>query len=1159
MKGIDLSNIIFTPGAAGVGTVNLSAIPNFNIRKLTIITNQTRNAVIYATGTSKGGTAITGSVITLSVDTTGHTSNDFLQVGYDSDYIYTRLQDASGFDISVGQKPASASLPVVIASDEILPIQNGEVIFSDYFGTFDTLSTWTLVSQASGDIVVIDGNAVASSWLDISLSPWDSNTSTVIESKVRFSIPIRMDFGVTRSLPCLGKEFAVEIGSDQTITSTTPIRISTVQQGSNTALLLSTFTPHGMAVGDSFAIDGMGDCRFNYPALVVGYVLSPYTLSANGGPAAATLGNTYTAAASSGGLSGMMYYRSRIGGSAQGTSMILENATATNASFYGRSDSGVALPMGGTLTSNHSVTIATTTPVQPVTSQYTYAFDAATQYQVVIRQEQLMWNDKTIDGTSVQTTRVKREKVVPAPRNDYKVRLRAVNNPGLTKITANVLKIDKGGAGVVSILTDRPHELTTASGVVYYGSPDQTNFSNFTGFAPVLSVVSSNVFQIASAGAVNTSYGGSIWKVNGGNLPSALGVITQTISGFDRTSNTLSISSANGAFSGFVVGDYLNIAGCISSTNTSCSIDGAYRVSFLLNTGARLEPINGAVSLTGADIPYTICGGMLVKRAAMRMHFIKAYKFNRILTEITGSLASQDQHQSAPVYISGANNASINISQIGGQATTTAGQNGTIAIGGNVGHGATANLNPVPLGVVDAGAITKRLLGDVAGGVSGPGEVMGRWAFSAAGAALTATDGTNSAQFFVPAKESTVYVGVSTIGTSNAATFQLEGSHNGREYSVIPLQRIDVTGANHLYNYAQGFSSVAGAVYKGTNWGYPILRWHQTAYSGAGNNGVIRVVPNQTVAGRVCFPFTFRSTANHEASGTFAGDIIVGSRRTVQIPTKGANKAIVQFDAVTGPCTIILEGSSDNGSTYQQLSVQPFDGGPNIGNITFVTATVTKPEYGTYQCDVSPYTNVRTRCTAYTSGSASGALIIESVPNNAGVDNSYKPTYAISVNDLQPTGVSNVLQLESGASKSTIIKQLIINPGVATAAGYANLTIAKVTGAGTGMSIGTPSFSPIPLSGLNRQDTDPLYSGTVRISGFNWSGSLSSATGIKIPLPTSITTATNPAATIVYDLTNGGTQKGLVIPVGTANGVLFQHSGLGGAASFGLTVEFTEE
>ena len=101
MKSFISPNYTFTPGASGVGTVNLSGIAGFNINFLVAIINQTRGTTIYATGatelryTALSGVAQESATLTLFVDTTGHSSSDLLQVIYDQENPLTAAQLAA--------------------------------------------------------------------------------------------------------------------------------------------------------------------------------------------------------------------------------------------------------------------------------------------------------------------------------------------------------------------------------------------------------------------------------------------------------------------------------------------------------------------------------------------------------------------------------------------------------------------------------------------------------------------------------------------------------------------------------------------------------------------------------------------------------------------------------------------------------------------------------------------------------------------------------------------------------------------------------------------------------------------------------------------------------------------------------------------------------
>jgi hypothetical protein len=83
-KQFILPTYTFTPGASGVGTLDLSGVASFDPKRLVAVINQTRGVVIYATGSAATRyTAIAGSTLTLNVDTSTHNAADVLQVIYE--------------------------------------------------------------------------------------------------------------------------------------------------------------------------------------------------------------------------------------------------------------------------------------------------------------------------------------------------------------------------------------------------------------------------------------------------------------------------------------------------------------------------------------------------------------------------------------------------------------------------------------------------------------------------------------------------------------------------------------------------------------------------------------------------------------------------------------------------------------------------------------------------------------------------------------------------------------------------------------------------------------------------------------------------------------------------------------------------------------------
>jgi hypothetical protein len=103
MKAFITPTYTFTPGASGVGTLDLSSISGFDIKRLIAVINQTRGELIYSTGSpSLKYTSVASGVITLNADTSTHNSADKLQVIYEE----------------IGQKASAGSHAVALSTEQ---------------------------------------------------------------------------------------------------------------------------------------------------------------------------------------------------------------------------------------------------------------------------------------------------------------------------------------------------------------------------------------------------------------------------------------------------------------------------------------------------------------------------------------------------------------------------------------------------------------------------------------------------------------------------------------------------------------------------------------------------------------------------------------------------------------------------------------------------------------------------------------------------------------------------------------------------------------------------------------------------------------------------------------------------------------------------------
>lgn len=85
MKRFITPTYTFTPGASGVGTINLSGISPFDVKRLVAIINlDAGGVVIYSTGNSSAKyTSVSGTTLTLFYNTTGMNASDKLQIIYE--------------------------------------------------------------------------------------------------------------------------------------------------------------------------------------------------------------------------------------------------------------------------------------------------------------------------------------------------------------------------------------------------------------------------------------------------------------------------------------------------------------------------------------------------------------------------------------------------------------------------------------------------------------------------------------------------------------------------------------------------------------------------------------------------------------------------------------------------------------------------------------------------------------------------------------------------------------------------------------------------------------------------------------------------------------------------------------------------------------------
>lgn len=567
--------------------------------------------------------------------------------------------------------------------------QNMTTKFREAFEVYDPVNggKWQ-EAKASGDLIYVDGNSAAASYLVISKDPLSAGTESAISSIGTVAMPIEAAAGLHMSQRTLGQEFAVEmIDTGAPLADVADIAISAISQATTT-LTVDTVSPHGLSVGKSIGIRDCSNLLANYPALVVASVPSPTQFTATAGPGGTIPSQTITNPA---GAKGFVYFRERLGRAQNGISEIFEQATVTQASLYIRSEAGDALP-SGTVAGNHSATVGTTASVQLSGNvPYTYSFVPTSEFRMFVQADRTQWADSSVDAVSQTTSRLLRTQVCPDPGLTYKVRIRATNNKSLTVPNAQIVSAAKTGTTTATVTTATAHGLTAGDVIVAYGTRDQTNFANLATATAVASVVSPTQFTIVWGAAVTaTTYGGYIAKVQGGNLMSALGAVAQTAQSAtlstlsDGTRQLVLVGSAAWAAPATTIGDLVELVGVRDSVTgtTSLGVDGPWKIANAATTNLTLVlPYAGQRTLP-ADFTSTNCGGGVIRRTDLRISFLRVFDYERERVELLARPAG-DMAAAAPVVVQGGTLPAVTT-----VATVT-------SAGGQVAHDAAVAGNPM--------------------------------------------------------------------------------------------------------------------------------------------------------------------------------------------------------------------------------------------------------------------------------------------------------------------------------------------------------------------------------------------------------------------------------------------------------------------------------
>ena len=184
MKDFITPSLTFTPGASGIGNVDLYGIAGFDVKRLVSIINQTTGTIIYSTAdTALRYTQVIGTTVYLNFDTATMSGANTIQVVYDTPYPLP--VSVSSLPLPVGAATSNNQLSEIAVLDAINAknptLVSGRVPV-DGSGVTQPVSAASLPlpTGAATESKQSDGNA--------SLTSIDSKTPSLVGGKVPVDI-----------------------------------------------------------------------------------------------------------------------------------------------------------------------------------------------------------------------------------------------------------------------------------------------------------------------------------------------------------------------------------------------------------------------------------------------------------------------------------------------------------------------------------------------------------------------------------------------------------------------------------------------------------------------------------------------------------------------------------------------------------------------------------------------------------------------------------------------------------------------------------------------------------------------------------------------------------------------------------------------------------
>jgi hypothetical protein len=163
MKEFITPNYIFSPGASGVGFVNLLGIDQFDVARLVAIINQTRGILIYSTASSANKyTSVSGTTVYLNFDTSSQSSTDQLQIIYNNESstidMIVMLNNLLSIIANPGIRDKTINADRVTLAGGSTSITSGSLTSLTTVSTVSTVSNVAAVGGYQGQMQIIQNN-----------------------------------------------------------------------------------------------------------------------------------------------------------------------------------------------------------------------------------------------------------------------------------------------------------------------------------------------------------------------------------------------------------------------------------------------------------------------------------------------------------------------------------------------------------------------------------------------------------------------------------------------------------------------------------------------------------------------------------------------------------------------------------------------------------------------------------------------------------------------------------------------------------------------------------------------------------------------------------------------------------------------------------------